>query len=404
MSTADNQGVLTWIAESVTTVLGWLPEEMTGLPLRTFVHPDDYPLLVADLPALKMGEAPRAELRIRCKDGQWHWISFMRKQIFGEHGEPLYRVGGWRDIADERAVRDALAASHELMRATLDSMLDPHILLQAVRDEHGTIVDFEFAAANPAAAVFHHIEREQLVGSRFLAHHPAARSTSLFTDYVSVVETGKCLVRDNYEFPLDLMNGELHHFDIRGVKIRDGLSLTWRDVTSRVQESRQLERLALYDGLTGALNHSEALRRLGAALRDERQPGEHVAVLFCDTDWFKHINDTHGHAAGDQVLVELTRRISRAVRRQDLVARMGGDEFLVVLTDVHNMDEALEIAEKVRAAALDPIALTDRELHTTLSIGVALASRDENLDRLLERADIAMYQAKRAGRNRIHSK
>lgn len=403
VSTADNSGTLTWIAASVTGVLGWLPEEMVGLPLRTFVHPDDYPLLVADLPALKRGESPRAELRIRCKDGDWHWINFMRQQIFDVHGEPAYRVGGWRDIAEERAVRDALAASHELMRATLDSMLDPHVLLQAVRDEQGTIIDFTFADANLAAATFHQTERDVLVGSRFLSHHPAAQQTSLFADYVEVVETGKCLVRDNYDYPLDLLNGELRHFDIRGVKVRDGLSLTWRDVTSRYEAAQRLERLAHYDGLTGALNHGEALRRLGAALQDERSPGEHLAVLFCDTDLFKHINDTHGHAAGDQVLVELTRRITGCVRRQDLVARMGGDEFLVVLGDVHTVEEALGIAEKIRLAALDPITLSDRQLATTLSIGVALANRDENLDRLLERADIAMYQAKRSGRNRIHA-
>jgi diguanylate cyclase (GGDEF)-like protein len=82
---------------------------------------------------------------------------------------------------------------------------------------------------------------------------------------------------------------------------------------------------------------------------------------------------------------------------------MGGDEFLVVLSDVHNIDEALAIADKIRFAAEEPIAVAEQELHTTLSIGVALAERGENLDRLLERADIAMYTAKRAGRNRVHA-
>lgn len=403
VSTADNNGVFTWVSDSVEDVLGWRPDELVGHPLRDFVHPDDYPLLVADLPALQRGETPRAEMRMRCNDGDWHWISFMRQQIFGADGEPLYRVGGWRDIAEERAVRDALAESHERMRATLHSMLDPHVVLEAVRDDSGRIVNFRFGEANPAAAAFHRLSREALLDSMFLTQHPAAGTTSLFDDYVTVVETGTSLVRDDYPFPLDLLDGELRFFDIRAVRIRDGLSLTWRDVTERYEAAQHLQRLAHYDGLTGALNHGEALRRLGAALQDEREPGEHVAVLFCDTDLFKHINDTHGHAAGDQVLVALTQRITDCVRRQDLVARMGGDEFLVVLSDVHNIDEALAIADKIRFAAEEPIAVAEQELHTTLSIGVALAERGENLDRLLERADIAMYTAKRAGRNRVHA-
>lgn len=403
VSTADNTGVFSWVADTITDVLGWTPEEMVGHALREYVHPDDYPLLVADLPALQRGQTPRAELRMRCRDGDWHWISLMRRQIFAADGTPLYRVGGWRDIAEERAVRDALAASHERLRATLDSMLDPHIVLDAVRDEFGQINDFTFADANPAAVDFHGTTREELIGSRFLSYHPAAATTGLLADYINVVETGECLVLDDYAFPLDLMGGEMRRFDIRVVKMRDALSVTWRDITERYQAAQHLQRLAHHDALTGALNHGEALRRLGATLRDERSPGEHVAVLFCDTDLFKHINDTQGHAAGDQVLVALTQRIAQCVRRQDLVARMGGDEFLVVLSDVHSIDEALEVAEKIRQAAEDPIPVGDRVLLTSLSIGVAVSHGDEELDRLLERADIAMYTAKRAGRNRVHA-
>jgi len=403
VSTTDNNGVFTWVADSVTNVLGWLPEEMVGRPLRDFIDPDHYPLLAAELPALQRGETPRAELRMHRKDGGWRWISFMRQQIFDANGLPLYRVGRWRDIAEDRSVRDALTASHELMRATLDSMLDPHVVLEAVRDASGRIVNFSFTEANQAAAAFHETTREALLGSLFVTHHPTAGTTSLLADCIAVVESDECLVLDDYAYPLDLLEGEMRRFDIRGVKMRDGLSLTWRDVTDRYQAAQHLQRLAHHDGLTGALNHGEALRRLGAALQDERNPGEYVAVLFCDTDLFKHINDTHGHAAGDHVLVALTQRITDCVRRQDLVARMGGDEFLVVLSDVHSIEEALSIADKIRIAAAEPIVLAEQELQTTLSIGVALASRDEHLDRLLKRADIAMYTAKRSGRDRVQT-
>jgi len=152
---------------------------MVGRPLRDFIDPDHYPLLAAELPALQRGETPRAELRMHRKDGGWRWISFMRQQIFDANGLPLYRVGRWRDIAEDRSVRDALTASHELMRATLDSMLDPHVVLEAVRDASGRIVNFSFTEANQAAAAFHETTREALLGKGELNARLVAESLDI---------------------------------------------------------------------------------------------------------------------------------------------------------------------------------------------------------------------------------
>ena len=401
VSTATNTGVITWVSDSITPTLGWRPDEVVGHLLVDFVHPEDHQRLVDGGPDLQQGRATRAEIRVRTASGGFRWINILRRQILDETGAPTYRVAGWRDVTEEIAVREALAASHGFVRALLDAMLEPFVLLQAVRDHDGQIVDFAFSDANPAALDVYGMARGQLLGQHLTTLHPSSKQTGLFDMYVDVVDRGVPLVLDAWRYPSDMVGGPEFRSDVRGVRVGDAVMQVWRDVTSRFEVAQRLERLALHDGLTGALNHGEALHRLDAMLTNSRVPGDHLAVLFCDTDMFKDINDTHGHAAGDQVLVELTRRIEGAVRREDLVARMGGDEFLVILTGVHDAGEAAAIAEKVRAAVAAPISLPTAEVATSLSIGVTLARPGDNMDRLLERADMAMYAAKREGRDRV---
>ena len=124
-------------------------------------------------------------------------------------------------------------------------------------------------------------------------------------------------------------------------------------------------------------------------------------MIFCDVDRFKDINDTFGHATGDAVLVELTRRITDSIRREDLVARMGGDEILVLLADTHGRDEAVRIAEKIRQRVTEPTTVDGQALSVTISIGVSVLVAGEKADALIARADQAMYEAKRLGRDRV---
>jgi diguanylate cyclase (GGDEF)-like protein len=124
-------------------------------------------------------------------------------------------------------------------------------------------------------------------------------------------------------------------------------------------------------------------------------------VLFCDIDRFKDINDERGHAAGDEVLRVVGERISSAIRRDDVAARIGGDELLVILSGVHDLDEAMSVAETIRRAVAEPILLADGRVTTSMSIGATIAGVDEIADDLIARADEAMYEAKRSGRDRV---
>ena len=180
-----------------------------------------------------------------------------------------------------------------------------------------------------------------------------------------------------------------------------GIVASLRTIDDVVAYEAELQRRATFDDLTGALKREEAMRLLTNMASYWRDPGRDSAVLFCDLDAFKQVNDTYGHVAGDQVLRTVVDRIRGAVRASDVVARMGGDEFVVVLDGIHGMSEALQIAEGIRLTVCTPIGVANATVTSTLSIGVILRKPGEDADVLISRADTAMYAAKSAGRNQV---
>lgn len=141
------------------------------------------------------------------------------------------------------------------------------------------------------------------------------------------------------------------------------------DVTEFRAAQAELEYRALCDPLTGLANRSLSMDRLTSVLTDSRRPGS-VSVAFCDVDHFKHINDTHGHHVGDEVLKEVARRLRGAVRSGDTVARMGGDEFIVLLTDLGALSEAEQVMERAIASLAQPIEIEGEQLQVGLSSGL----------------------------------
>jgi diguanylate cyclase (GGDEF)-like protein len=178
------------------------------------------------------------------------------------------------------------------------------------------------------------------------------------------------------------------------------------DQYGRVQAGRvaQLTRLALHDPLTGLPNRTLLEDRLAMALAGQRRSGSVLAVLFCDLDHFKVVNDTVGHDAGDEVLVVTAHRLTSAVRATDTVSRLGGDEFVVLCPDLSSELELTEVVERILDLLVEPMPIAGQELALSGSVGVAVvraeASRSTSLTDLLREADAAMYRAKANGRNR----
>jgi diguanylate cyclase (GGDEF)-like protein/PAS domain S-box-containing protein len=173
------------------------------------------------------------------------------------------------------------------------------------------------------------------------------------------------------------------------------------DITQQKEAERQLLRLANYDMLTGLPNRRLFQERFDKAMAAAEANGECIGILLVDLDGFKLVNDQLGHSAGDQTLRIISQRISHCLRTSDTVARMGGDEFLVLLRDLRGIENVVQVAEKVLSRIAEPVNMEGREFYLTASIGVSGYVRGQSSEELIRRLDKAMYSAKRSGKNRF---
>ena len=175
-----------------------------------------------------------------------------------------------------------------------------------------------------------------------------------------------------------------------------------RDISERRKAEAQIRHLALHDSLTGLPNRTLFSDRIELALAAAQRDRTRVAVLFIDLDRFKPINDTFGHAIGDQLLKKAAMRMLSRIRSSDTLARVGGDEFLVLLRNVSDAQAAMQVAEKIREVLCQPFLFSQCNLTISSSIGIAIyPDHGSSEAELCRNADIAMYQAKKGGRNAI---
>jgi diguanylate cyclase (GGDEF)-like protein/PAS domain S-box-containing protein len=182
----------------------------------------------------------------------------------------------------------------------------------------------------------------------------------------------------------------------------EGLVFNARDITERAVLEQRLRQLAFHDPLTGLANRALFADRVGHAVAQARRTNTRVAVLYCDLDDFKTINDSLGHEAGDELLVTVARRLRACLRAGDTPARLGGDEFAVLLENLKGADEAVDVASRVLAELRSPMAIQDRNLTVSASIGIVVPpqGRASSAGELQRDADAAMYAAKRRGKSR----
>jgi diguanylate cyclase (GGDEF)-like protein len=174
-----------------------------------------------------------------------------------------------------------------------------------------------------------------------------------------------------------------------------------QDVTDARAAEQRLRHRALHDPLTGLPNRDLLMDHLSHALARASRSGTGVAVLFCDLDRFKEVNDTYGHEAGDALLTTVGNRLRDAVRPGDTVARLGGDEFVVVTEGLHDASVVIGLAKRLRAELLQPIDIGPARVLVGASIGMAVAGPEDDARSVLREADAAMYRAKARGRDRL---
>jgi diguanylate cyclase (GGDEF)-like protein/PAS domain S-box-containing protein len=251
---------------------------------------------------------------------------------------------------------------------------------------------------------------------RLLGYEPSELVGRLFFDFVFEADRDEVrylsgLINESgpttFAYRVEKKDGSLVWFETTSRSVRDAVTGeireivgVSRDVTERKRVEEHIEYQAYHDALTGLPNRRLFRDRLTVALAHARRLKHPLAVMFLDLDRFKLVNDTLGHSVGDELLKSVAVRLQAALREEDSVARMGGDEFTVLLGDLKTTDDAAKIAQKVLDTVAQPLIIDDTELFLTTSIGIAIFPSDgDTAEELLANADRAMYRAKDAGRS-----
>jgi diguanylate cyclase (GGDEF)-like protein/PAS domain S-box-containing protein len=320
-------------------------------------------------------------------------IEWVRRWLNGKLRKAL------RSMSERAANIEALFEERERAQVTLDSIGDGVIstdaaglvtYLNAVA-EGLTGWSRKEAAGRPFADVFRIINS----GSREVAMDPMRLA---IRENRTVSLTPNCILvrRDGVETGIEDSAAPIHD---RGGKVTGGV-IVFRDATAAQALSRKLSHLAQHDGLTGLPNRILLDDRLTQAMAMVQRHAKKLAVLYLDIDRFKHVNDTSGHMVGDRLLQSISRRLLECVRSSDTVSRQGGDEFVVLLSEVSDAKDAAVTAEKILAALGEPHSINHHEFLVSASIGIVLYPEDGNsAEVLIKNADVAMYQAKECGRN-----
>ena len=295
------------------------------------------------------------------------------------------------DVTTRREARTFVRLAHQAFQSLSEAIL--------VTDVTTRIVD-----VNPAFERITGYSREEAVGARASLLHSDRHDSSFFSGIWRALDAdgswkgeiwNRC--RDGRTIPCwmhidavrDPFNSEISHYI--GV---------FSDISDRKRIEEQVSFLAHHDSLTGLANRFSLDAILPQAIALARRNNRRIALLFVDLDRFKQINDTFGHPVGDQVLIEIGRRLSGVIRDSDFIARLGGDEFVILLNDVADANDALRVAGCAREALSQPIAAGGDQLSITPSIGISLfPDHGEQPETLLASADHAMYKVKAEGRN-----
>jgi diguanylate cyclase (GGDEF)-like protein len=298
-----------------------------------------------------------------------------------------------------RKVLDQLSEERDRFHAAAESGLDALYICTALRAADGTIEDFVFSYLNTNVARMEETPLNELIGRRMCQTLPRNMALGLFERYRQVVLTGKPFSDELCLYPERDLGQWIR---VQAVKVRDGVAITISDITARKRSEEQILHLAHHDPLTGVLNRSLLHDRIHQAIEFAKRNQCRVGIFLIDLDGFKKINDTFGHAAGDGVLTIVANRMKDSIRATDSIVRMGGDEFVIVLTDLRNYADAPRFGEMLVHKLREPMTIDGRPLRATISVGGAVYPDSAAIaDTLLLQADIALYQAKERGRNQF---
>ena len=404
---SDAQGGCVYTNAAYQKISGLSFEQTLGTNWSMAIHPDDRERVLVEWRLAARGQAAfQTEFRFLQSDDSVVWTR-VSSAAMHEGKASFGLVQTVEDISDRkvtesvlRAAEEALFEEKERAQVTLNSIgdavlttdLQGNVSYQNLVAEAMTGWSSESALGRPLADVFKIIDSK----SRAAAENPAQRAIK---EDKTVGLAADCVLirRDGFESAIEDSAAPIHNREGRVI----GAVLVFHDVSESRAVALRMAHLAQHDFLTGLPNRVLLTERCAQAIGQANRHKKQVGLLFLDLDFFKRINDSLGHAIGDQLLQSVAERLVAGVRATDTVCRQGGDEFVILLAEIEQPLDATYVAEKLLAAFALPHLIEGHELHVSLSIGISIYPDDgNNVDSVMQNADTAMFHAKANGRNK----
>ncbi len=389
----DGEWDIKYVSDNIETVTGLKPQDFTGKfkAWASHVHPDDRDRLLADMRRhTKNSGIQTLEYRLKNSKGKYQWIHDQQRVVEDKDGR-IEIVSAWWDFTNRRKVVEALQQS-ELRFQKLLSLVPDMISIQ---DTQMNIVYSNWSGIGEIP------EEKRVLGTKCYKTYRGYDDICRDCHAISVLDT-----REVHQEERELPDGRW--IRLRVAPILDDKNnveyfVEWiRDITESKQAEKKLEHLATTDDLTGLWNRRHFMNSATGEFERARRYGQYFSLLMIDIDYFKKLNDTHGHAAGDAVLRHLAGMLKGSMRRTDITGRVGGEEFSIILPNT-GIENAELLAERLRLTVeKSPASYSEKTLFLTVSIGLTAYSPGfESIDEMLLLADNALYEAKEGGRNRV---
>jgi len=407
---SDAQGDCVYTNAAYHRISGLNFEQTLGTNWSMAIHPEDRQRVLAEWRDAVRDRMPfQTEFRFQREDGSVVWTRVNSATMGNgpeDGGEPPGRIKTVEDISERKAAESVLQAAEEALfvekeraQVTLNSIGDAVLTTDLLGNvtylnlvaEAMTGWTREEAFNHPLEEVFRIIAGK----TRQAAANPARRAIRE-NRTVGLAMNSMLIRRDGFESAIEDSAAPIHNRD----GVVTGAVIVFHDVSASRAMALKMAHLAQHDFLTGLPNRILLTERFTQAIGQAHRHGKQVALLFLDLDYFKHINDSLGHAIGDLLLQSVAERLAAGVRATDTLCRQGGDEFVILLAEIEKPQDAANVAEKLLAAFAAPQLIDGHELHVTLSIGISVYPDDGgDVDVLMQKADTAMYHAKAIGRN-----
>jgi len=363
---------------------------------ESLIHPSDKDRVLKGIQeGITSGDGYISEFRMMHANGRWVWIQGAGAVVeYNElTHEPIRLCGTHQDITDRKEAQEKLQLSSRVFSDTHEGI--------TITDDKMNIID-----VNPAFCDITGYSREEVLGRNPRILSSGKQSPEFYQDMWQHINEQGHWQGEMWNRKKD---GELYAELLTISALKDELENVvnyvgiFTDITSSKKQQEQLSLMAHYDVLTGLPNRALFTDRFTQAIAHSKRTEHQLAVCFLDLDNFKPVNDNYGHEAGDQLLIEVAKRITANIREEDTVSRQGGDEFALLLNDIESFAQCEQTLQRIHYALAKPFLIDDTPHKITASSGVTLYPRDDSdIDTLLRHADQAMYQAKLEGKHRYH--